>query len=61
MRQLSMVNGRVTTPDVRLDCSQCDGLTEYAEGDQSGVYCTSCGRRHSRDSLVDANTPGVET
>lgn len=61
MRRLSMQNGRVRpgAPDIKLDCSACEGLTAYREGDQSGVYCQSCGKRHSRESLVDASVAGV--
>lgn len=62
MRRLDMRNGRVTpagAPDIKLDCSACEGLTAYREGDQDGVYCQSCGKRHSRDSLVDASVAGV--
>ena len=56
-RELTMRNGRVTTPDVRLDCSACEGLHEFTTGEQAGVYCESCGKRHARESLVDVNTP----
>ena len=62
MRRLRMTNGRAVPagdPDVRLDCTECDGLTDYETGSNTGVYCGDCGKRHARDSLVDANTPGV--
>jgi hypothetical protein len=59
-----MENGRTVPaePAIRLDCSECDGLTDYEErADRAGVYCEDCGKRHARASLTDANTPGVET
>jgi len=61
MRELEMRNGRVAPidPEIKLGCSECDGLTAYREGEQDGVYCQSCGKRHARDSLVDASVAGV--
>jgi hypothetical protein len=57
-----MRNGRVVAADaadIKLDCADCGGLTDHREGAQSGVYCGECGKRHSRDSLVDASVAGV--
>lgn len=47
---------RTTLPDleIKLDCSHCQGLTEFVR-DGPAVYCETCGKRHSRDSLVDTS------
>lgn len=37
--------------DLRLECVECSGLTEFERRDGS-VYCSECGRRHSSKSLV---------
>jgi len=63
MRQLTMHNGHVCTPSVRVECTNCDDRQQYERRDddpQSVVRCVECGKRHSRDSLVDTNTPGAD-
>ena len=67
MRKLTMQNGRVLAggdpPDLRLECVDCDerqGFTQRADDPDSVYRCAECGRKHSRDSLIDVNAAGVE-
>lgn len=49
----SLASG-VNSDDLRLDCSECHGLTQprRKEGDpETVVRCGRCGRKHSTDSL----------
>lgn len=70
-KRLTMANGNVVDaePDIKLRCSKCHGGNDEAPGgaltdyhrkpsdSKNVVRCSECGKKHSRDSLVDRNTP----
>jgi len=65
MRELKMQNGTVldAQPDIKLACPGCGEWCEYERRDDDPdtvVRCQKCGKRHSRDSLWDTNTAGID-
>lgn len=56
MRKMKFINGRPSDDvKLRLDCTACVTLTEYHHDGLNVVTCAECGKRHSTDSIVDAN------
>jgi len=64
MRELTMINGHIQDPPkLRLECTECKERRRfYSEPDDPDtvVRCKECGKKHSRNSLVDVNAVGVD-
>lgn len=56
MHELKFINGRPSdATKLRLDCTACDDLTRFYKDGANVAVCRECEKRHSTDSIVDAN------